>query len=112
MNIGGYYAVHTRHDKGEITIFTYAMSAESAKQAVCSAERCPPSSVLSVERRAPAGQLQPETSKQVYDLGFEIVDDPDADDCWMLSARNWVEDHSGFESKTAAAEFLIKEIVK
>lgn len=112
MNIGGYYAVHTRHDKGEITIFTYAMSAESAKQAVMHAERCPASAILSVERRAPANTLQPELSQQVFDLGYEIVDDPDSDDCWMLSARNWVEDHSGFESKTQAAEFLIKEKTK
>lgn len=48
-----WYAVRTRHDKGEITLYNYAPDAESAKRTVMAAERCPERAVLSVEQRNP-----------------------------------------------------------
>lgn len=109
MNIGGWYAVRTRHDAGEVTIFNFAPDADSAKRTVMAAERCPERSILSVERRPPADKLQPEVAQQVFDLGYEILPSEYSDDCFIFSARHWDETSGDFDTATEAAEYLIKE---
>jgi len=106
MNNPGYYAVHTRHDQGEITIFVFADNEAAAKHLVMRAERCPERAILWVTRQTPPNNLQPEDARWLETSGWEIVDDPDDDDCYALSARHWVEDIGGFDSKTEAVQFL------
>lgn len=109
MTEQGFYAVTTKHDRGEITIFVFATNPAVAKRLVMDAERCPERAILSIERRPPADQLQPEISAQVFALGYRILPSDQSDDCFIYSACNWDEDSADFATATEAAEFLIKE---
>ena len=106
MNTPGHYAVHTRHDGGEITIYVYHIDAAGAKRMVMTAERCPESAILSVERRAPPEGLQPEDLEFLRATGWDIIDDPEDEAAYALSERNPDEIVGGFESKTAAVNYL------
>jgi hypothetical protein len=107
-NAPGYYAVKMRHDDGEITIYTFSMSAAAARSLVLRAERAPDSAVLEVRREPPSYQVQPELAEQVTALGYVIAGSKESDDCFIFSATYWEEDSGDFDTATEAAEFLIK----
>lgn len=109
MTPGGYYAVDVRHDKGETRIYNYAMDAESAKRVIMSIEGCPERSVLRVQRKAPHDQMQPELAQQVYDLDYFVwlrIDE--AGYCYESRSSYDNEEHGCFDTKTEAAEALIR----
>lgn len=50
MNLISNFSVRVKHDNGILRIKVSALSADSAKKMVCTMEKCPESSILSVRQ--------------------------------------------------------------
>lgn len=48
-----WYCLAVKHDAGQIDIYNFAPSADSAKRAVMDAERCPERAILKIEQKEP-----------------------------------------------------------
>ncbi len=47
------YIARLKHDRGRVTITTWAASHEAARRIICKVERCPESAIVSVRPRYP-----------------------------------------------------------